>query len=664
MVSDSRHDDVRALAGALVGGRLGRREFIRRAAALGLSASAIAAALAACGASPTPTSAPAATSAPTAGATTAAATAAPTAVATAAAAASPTTANAGAASPAAAPSATPAPTATAAPAAAGPTKRGGGGTLKLLQWQAMTTLNPHFSSGTKDDIVCRIVYEPLATIDKEGKFVPVLADAIPSAANGQLAADGKSVTWKLKSGLTWSDGQPVTADDVVFTYQYVTDPKTAATSIAAYAEVTAVEKVDDLTLKATFKGVTPGWYTPFFGVSGCILPKHVFEADKGEAARNSQNNLKPVGTGPYKVTEFKPGDSVVYAINEHYREANKPSFDRIQVKGGGDAVSAARAVLQTGDYDLAPDLQVEDNILKQLEAAGKGVAVFNLGSGVERLFLNFTDPNKEDPATGERSSLKFPHPFLTDKSVRRALTLGCDRATIVQALYGRIGVIGDNLLYNPPQFNSPNNKSAFDLAQANALLDQAGWQRGADGYRAKGGVKLALVYQTTVDSLRQKVQQVVKDGWEKLGFKVELKSVDSGVFFSSAAGNPDTAGHFYADVEEYRQSNTSPDPQSYMQIGVSTAAAQKANNWAGANRSRYQNPDYDALWDQARTELDPEKRAGLYIKMNDILVQDVVHIPLVYTKNLYVRKKNLLNTDYTPWDAFYYVNIADWVRQS
>src|SRR5437773_4598725 len=111
-----------------------------------------------------------------------------------------------------------------------PTKRGGGGALKTLWWQGATLLNPHFATGTKDQDGSRIFYEPLACWDPDGALYPVLAAEIPDLENGGLAKDGKSVTWKLKPGVSWHDGKPFTADDVVFNWQYASDPATAATT--------------------------------------------------------------------------------------------------------------------------------------------------------------------------------------------------------------------------------------------------------------------------------------------------------------------------------------------------------------------------------------------------------------------------------------------------
>ncbi len=653
-MTDRQHPTLGTLTQEFVANRLSRRQFVTRAAALGLSASAIAGVLAACGGTvDTPTTAPVASTAPTAVPTAAG-------INTGSTRATATTTGGAAPTSAVATTTRPASVATPSAAAGGPTKRGGGGQLKILQSQAPVNYNPHLSSGTKDDLIGRVVYEPLCTIDITGNILPVLAAEVPTEANGGVAADGKSVTYKLKQGVKWSDGQPFNADDVVFTYDYVTDSATAATSFAIYIDVASVQKVDDYTVKVTFKDVTPGWFRPFFGAGGNILPKHIFQADKGAAARNSPNNLKPIGTGPYKVLNFAPGDSINYAINENYREANKPFFDTILLKGGGDATSAARAVLQTGDYDFAWNLQVEDTILKQLETGGKGVAEFQPGGGIERLLVNFTDPNKE--VDGERSSLKAPHPFLTDPKVRQALAMACDRKTISDSLYGRAGEPGINLLYDPPQYNSKNNKAEYNLDAAAAMLDAAGYVKGSDGYRAKAGVPMAVLYQTTVNSIRQKTQQLVKDGWEKLGVKTELKSIDAGVYFSSDAGNPDTAAHFYADIEMYTSSNTSPDPQSYMSNWLGENAETKANQWSKGNRSRWQNADYDKAFNAAKTELDDKKRAQLFIQMNDLIVQNYVHISLVNRKSVYGRAKALQNINYTNWDVDYW-NIANWTRQ-
>src|SRR5262249_17377380 len=148
------------------------------------------------------------------------------------------------------------------------------GVLKVLYWQAPTIVNPHLSQGTKDYHASRVVLEPLLTTDAAGVFTPVLAAEVPSRTNGGLSSDGKSVTYKLKQGLKWADGRPFTADDVVFTYQFVSNKDTGSTTYAAYATVDRVEALNPSTVKITFKAPTPAWFLPFVGENGMIVPKH------------------------------------------------------------------------------------------------------------------------------------------------------------------------------------------------------------------------------------------------------------------------------------------------------------------------------------------------------------------------------------------------------
>ncbi|MGK7875948.1 MAG: peptide ABC transporter substrate-binding protein [Xenococcaceae cyanobacterium] len=533
--------------------------------------------------------------------------------------------------------------------------------LKLLYWQAPTILNPHLSTGFKDSEASRITLEPLASFDKNGELVLFLAAEVPTLENGGLAEDGKSVTWKLKQGVKWSDGTPFTAADVVFTYQFITNPEVGATTAGTYEIIESVEAIDDYTVKVNFKEVTPAWYTVFLGSEGMILPRHLFEEFNGANSREAPANLMPVGTGPYRVVEFKPGDVIVYEASPHFREANKLGFKRIELKGGGDATSAARAVLQTGDADYANNLQVEAQILQELEAAGKGKVVSQLGSLMERILINQTNPNQAT-AEGERSSLQFPHPFFTDKKVRQALALAIDRDTIAQQLYGPTGKATANFLVAPQQYNSPNTSYEFNLEKAAALLDEAGWvDTNNNGIRDRDGLEMQVVFQTSVNPLRQKTQEVVKQGLQSIGFGVELKSIDASIFFSSDPANTDTTEHFYADLQMFTTGNINPDPGTYMKTYTCGEIPQKANNWTGDNVSRYCNQTYDNLWQQSRTELNPEKREKIFIQMNDLLVNDGVAIPLVHRANVVGVSNRLSGVDLTPWDMRTW-NIMDWTR--
>ena len=208
-----------------------------------------------------------------------------------------------------------------------PTKRGGGGPLKVLWWQGPTLLNPHFAVGTKDQDGSRLFYEPLANWDGDGNLKPVLAASIPGREDGTLAADGKSVTWKLKQGVTWHDGKPFTADDVVFNWEYAKNPATASTTNGSYKDV-VVEKIDQYTVKVIFDKPTPFWADSFVGTRGMIIPKHLFADFVGDKSRDAPTNLKPVGTGPYMFKDFKPGDMVTGVINPNYHQPNRPYLTR------------------------------------------------------------------------------------------------------------------------------------------------------------------------------------------------------------------------------------------------------------------------------------------------------------------------------------------------
>ena len=505
------------------------------------------------------------------------------------------------------------------------TKRGGGGPLKLIWWQGAVHLNPHFAGGTKEQDDTRIFYEPLAGWDAEGNLVPMLAAEIPSRANGGVSADSRVVTWKLKRGVTWHDGKPFTADDVVFTAAYAGDPATSTVTVATYRDL-KVEKVDSHTVRMTYAKPAPFWAEAFTGNIGMILPKHVFEPFTGAKSRENPANVKPVGTGPYEFVDFKPGDMLRGKAYMGYHVANQPFFDTLEVKGGGDALSAARSVLQTGEFDFAWNLAVEDEILKRMETGGKGRLTFLQGSDIEFLSLNASDPWNE--VDGERASMKSKHPMFQDKAVREAMTMLVDRKGVQDFIYGRGGIATSNFLNNPVRFRSPNTKFEFNIDKANAVLEAAGWKRGADGIRAKGNQKLKFVFQTSVSQPRQKCQAIIKDACTKAGIDLELKSVTAAVFFGSDVANPDTYQKFWSDMQMYTTNMAQPDPQIFMEQFTTEQISQKANKWSSRNLVRWSNAEYDATFKAAQIEFDAVKRAAMFIKMNDLVVSDAHVIPL------------------------------------
>jgi peptide/nickel transport system substrate-binding protein len=553
----------------------------------------------------------------------------------------------------------------AAPAAAQnvpdykPTRRGGGGALKILYWQASTLLNPHFAAGTTNQDGSRVFYEPLAGWAADGTLHPVLAAEIPSTENGGLSADGRSVTWKLKRGVKWHDGQDFTADDVIFNWEYARNGAVAAVTSGSYRDVNAV-KVDDHTVRVEFQQPSPFWADAFVGATGMMIPKHLFKDFAGANSRDAPTNLRPVGTGPYRLVSFAPGDTLRGELNPNYHMNNRPYFDTLEIKGGGDATSAARAVLQTGDYDYAWNLAVEDEILKRLEAVGRGKVNIVEGGGIEFVQLNAADPNRE--VEGERAHLSTQHPAFRDPAVRQAMALLIDRNALEQFIYGRGGPVAANFLLNPPRFRSPNMRWEFSVQKANEILDAAGWVRGRDGIRAKDGVRLRFVYQTSVNTPRQRTQAIYKQAATRAGIDLELKSVTASVFFSSDVANPDTYTKFYADVQMYTTTMPQADPERFMNQYVSWEASTKANSWQGRNIVRWRNEEYDAAFRAAQGELDPIKRAALFIRMNDLIVGSNYVIPLVGRPTVSGSLNNLRHV-LSGWDTTLWL-LGDWYRET
>jgi peptide/nickel transport system substrate-binding protein len=546
------------------------------------------------------------------------------------------------------------------PLAPAPTRRGGGGAVRMLYWAAPTILNPHLAIAPKDLEASQLFYEPLADIDTDGNIVPVLAQETPSVANGGVAADGTWVQWRLKRGVAWHDGRPFTADDVIFTWQYASDPASATTSTGSYLGIDRVDRVDDYTVKLVFKRPTPFWADAFCSAAGFVLPRHVFEPYKGGKSREAPANLKPVGTGPYRYVDFKPGDVVTAEINPNYHVPNRPFFDTVELKGGGDPVSAARAVLQTGQYDYGWGLNMEDEILRRLEESGKGRVVIGRTTNIDYIQVNQSDPWRD--VDGERASIKTTHPFLTDPAVRSALALLVDRGSIQTEIWGRQGEPTGNFLNRRP-FASPNTRWEFNPEKANALLDAGGWKRGADGIRAKDGKRLKLLFQTVNQPIRQKMQQVVKQACGRAGIDCELKAVVGSVFFSSDPGNVDTESHFYADLQLSPKILRQPDPQAFMRAFCSWEVAQKANKWASVNVSRWRNDEYDRLWRAAETEMDPVKRAAMFIRMNDLVVQNVVVIPVVIRHAVFATGNSIRGFDFSPFSGPLW-RLVYWTREA
>lgn len=539
-------------------------------------------------------------------------------------------------------------------------ERGAAGELRILWWQAPTVLNPHLNG----DAGTQFILEPLLAYAPDSTIIPVLVEETPTVANGLLAEDFSEVTFTLKEGLLWSDGEPVTARDIQFTWQWITTPTNSSTSFNQWATISGVEIVDDRTAKVTFEAPAVNWYDPFTNdLIGALLPAHAFDDDPANA--NDAFQTAPIGTGPYVLESFTPNDQGTYVINENYREPNKPYFSRILVKGGGDAVAAGRAVLQTGDFDWAWNIQADPDVLADLEDGSRfGYLFQTTGVTREALYINFSDPDTE--VDGQRSQKDQPHPILSDIAVREAIALGVDRALIARELYGDETLVPANNLTGIEYYDSPNTSWEFNQEKAAQVLEDAGWTLDGET-RSKDGVELALDLVASVNPVRQKTQAIIQQNLKTIGIRLEIPQVDSTVFFDSTAGNDQSLYKMYFDIGLWSSGPNTKIPVTWMSnwyAGPDDAnISQQSNNWQGYNVQRWRNADYDAAFEALRAATTEDEAQQLLWELNDLTVNEYAVIPLVL-RPFYTAISNRLelrNQAFESGFTGYFWNIENWV---
>ncbi|MEL6808798.1 MAG: peptide ABC transporter substrate-binding protein [Pseudomonadota bacterium] len=554
--------------------------------------------------------------------------------------------------------------ATAALAPAAFAERGSDGEVSIIYWQAPSILNPYLSGGTKDIESSSLVIEPLARYNEVGELTAWLAEEIPTVGNGGVSEDLTTITWKLKEGLVWSDGTPVTSADVKFTADYCMNPEGGCAQLAKFDGVENVETPDAQTIVVTFNQPKPNPYGPFVGGQSPIIQAAQFADCTGaKAPECTDANFGPIGTGPFVVDEFRPNDVIQMSANPNYRDPAKPAFASLTFKGGGDAAAAGRSVLETGEFDYAWNLQLAPDVIARMEAAGKGVAIAGFGPLIERLEMNLTNPSPDLPPE-TRATVAEPHPFLTDPAVREALSMAIDRPLLVEVGYGQAGKVSCDLVPAPEAFAANNDFcKTQDIEGAKALLESAGWvDSDGNGIRDKDGVELNILYQTSTNAVRQDFQALIKQWWSEIGVETELRNLDASVFFGGDPGSPDTFQKFYADVEMYANTFDGTDPQQYLAAYRCGNEPKPSSQWQGENINRFCDPAYDELIDELGRTGDIAKRAEIAIKMNNMLTKDSFTIvPLVHRGRVSAHANSLGGVKLNVWDSELW-NVADWYR--
>jgi peptide/nickel transport system substrate-binding protein len=482
-----------------------------------------------------------------------------------------------------------------------------GGTLVFAIWQEPTTVASIYQNQTVSGVVGDVVVEGLLRTDTDGNYQPLLAKAVPTVTNGgvKVSADGKrmDVTYDLLSGVKWSDGDPFTSADVKFTWETIMkDPKVITRE--GYDQIESIDTPSDTQVVMHYKTLY-GPYLTRFALG--MLPKHVLQnvAD----ISTSDFNRRPMGTGPFKITEFVAGDHITAERNPNFRVSGQPYLDKIifrSVPSREVAVAQLKAGEVDGMWNLLeaqiPDLEKDQTIR----------VVKTPSPSVERIEMNMNKPGNP----GDRTA---PHPVLSDINVRHALVLATPKQAIIDKLLFGLARPGSSPVSQG--WASPKGlaQESYDTKKANDLLDQAGWVKGSDGIRSKGGVRASLTISTTTgDAVRERVEQILIDEWKAIGIELAIKNQPSAVFLSGSwsAGDPRKLGNF--DVAMYA-SSPAIDPHQTISLRYTTKNIPTVTNQQGQNYTGFSNKDVDVLVDDAGNTLDLEKRKSDYAQALKLL---------------------------------------------
>ena len=496
--------------------------------------------------------------------------------------------------------ATEAPAAEAAPAS--------GGTVIIGTPQEPGMMNTLLTSSSIEDAVVSLFGEGLVSVNEKGEYVPVLAKELPT-----VSEDGLVVTWKLLEGVKWSDGSDFNCDDVKFTMEGALSDLSQV-SASGYRDIESLECPDPYTVVATFGEV----YAPYLRLFSYTVPDTAGALEDMESWDMNRNSI---GTGPFMLTEWVPGDHLTFSKNPYYREEGKPYLDSVIIK-----ILPSREVgmqlLGTGEIHALWDL-TEANFPELQQLEGQGVSFVSTVTGEnELLSLNFGANDGTAPADPSTA----PHPILYDLKVRQALQYAIDKQQIVDALlYGNVNA--GNSAVPVGTFACPQPVSEFSLEKANALLDEAGWVVGADGIREKDGVRMSLkIATTTGNQLREQTEQVLAEMLKAAGIELVIENVPSDVLFAGWESDG-MRDHGTYDIVMYT-TGPSTDPDSHLYSSFHSSEIPTADNeGTGANFSRYINADVDAWLDEAGTITDTAARKELYC---NVIKQVNADLPRIY----------------------------------
>jgi peptide/nickel transport system substrate-binding protein len=486
-----------------------------------------------------------------------------------------------------------------------------GGTLVISSTQKPRHLNPAVQSGIATAVPGTQIFATPIRFDDKWNPQPYLAES------WETSADGKSITLHLVKNATFHDGKPITSADVAFSVQTVKDNHPFKTM---FAPVTSVETPDAHTAIIKFSAPHPAALLAMSGALLPILPKHIY--GDGQDAKKHPANSKPVGSGPFMLAEFKPGEHVILKKNPNFFIKDRPYLDRIIIKNYKDVTSMVLA-MDKGEIDMLPFLTGTRNLARLKKNT------------------NLTVTDKGYAAVGPLNWLAFntTSDKFKDKRVRQAIAYAIDRKFIVNALHSGFSKVATGPVVLGSPFGAPDVEAYdLDLDKAKALLDEAGFKAGADGVR----FKVELDFIPAFAEMQKTVAEYIKPQLKKVGIIVSLRSSPDFPSWAKRVG-----GH------EFEMSMDIVFNWGDPVIGVHRtyicSNIKKGVIWS--NTQSYCNKEVDSLLAAAGTELDLAKRVDLYRKAQAIIVDEVPQVFLNELPYHTVYSNKVGNPPLTIWGA-------------
>jgi len=543
---------------------------------------------------------------------------------------------------------TPSAPATAIPAA-------GTTSLTVVIPEDPPSFNAVISDTGYDALVMHMTLLGMTGIDPEGNIFPVLASELPSVENGGVVVDNQAgtmdVTWKMRQDVNWADGTPVTTEDVLFTYEAITDP-TNGFAIPGLDLVTGIDKTDNYTFVVHFSSIYPGYLTFLGGRQIVIWPKHFCKLEQGYTAWDCGRT--PLSDGPYTLQDWVTGDHLIFVRNPKYFEPGKPKIDQIIVRIVPDA-SVRETMIRQGEADLL--MWATEQVANDLkDATNVKLSISPTSRWVMRLFINLAAKGKTDPVAD-------PNPFFGDVRVRQAIRLAIDVDKITSSVwYGYAQPVWTEL-FRPPYNTCNIARPKYDVAAAKALLDQAGWIVGSDGIRTCKGCKYAhegdkfqfdlLTYSEYGEPLIL-TQQLIGEMLKAVGIQADLTQAEGSVMWAdSSSGGIEQSGNFNMDL--YDDGYAGIDPSYFLSYYYSSGSAVPDMGW---NVVRFMNTEFDALTEKTNT-LNLQDRQTAFCQMAQILDQQLPQILLFTTLNAEAYSTGLANIQANINDVVSW-NVADW----